>query len=74
MNRELRIGQVARELGVSTKHLKVLERSGRIPTARRDRFGDRVYSEFDLALLRVLGVGSRPRRLKSADEILAEMK
>ena len=70
MNRELRIGQAARELGVSTKHLKLLERHGRIPPARRDQYGGRIYSDFDLAVLRGIGVGERPRRLKTFDEVL----
>jgi DNA-binding transcriptional MerR regulator len=71
MERMVHIGEGARSLGVSPKHLKVLERTGRIPPARRDQFGDRVYTELDLALLRALGVGQRPRRLKSPDEVLA---
>ena len=53
------IGEVSRRLGVSPKHLRVLEREGRVPQARRDRNG-RIYTEFDIALLKNLGVGSRP--------------
>jgi len=63
------IGETARRLGVTPKHLRVLERQGRIPPARRD-FNGRVYSEFDIALLKSIGVGSRPQRLKSAEEVL----
>lgn len=63
------IGEAARRIGCTPKHLRELEREGRIPPARRDLNG-RVYSDFDIALLRALGVGSRPRRLKSAEEIL----
>ena len=65
------IGEAARQLGVTPKHLRLLEREGRIPPARRD-FNGRIYSEFDIALLRALGVGSRPRRLKSAEELLEQ--
>jgi hypothetical protein len=65
------IGGVSRQLGVSPEHLRTLEREGRIPPARRD-FNGRVYSEFDIALLRALGVGSRPRRLKTAEEVVAQ--
>jgi len=43
---------------------------GRIPPARRD-FNGRVYSAFDIALLRSLGVGARPRRLKRPEEVLS---
>ena len=63
------IGEAARRVGVSPKHLRLLEREGRIPAARRDLNG-RIYSEFDIALLRSMGVGSRPRKLKRAEEVL----
>ena len=63
------IGEAARRLGVTPKHLRGLEREGRIPAARRDLNG-RIYSEFDIALLRSMGVGSRPQRLKRAEEVL----
>jgi hypothetical protein len=69
MDGVLHIGQDAERLGVTPKHLRVLEREGRIPPARRD-FNGRVYSEFDLALLKSMGVGSRPRRLKAAEEVV----
>ena len=65
---EFHIGEAARRLSVTPKHLRVLEREGRIPPARRD-FNGRVYSEFDIALLKSMGVGSRPRRLKLAEEV-----
>lgn len=63
------IGGAARQLGVTPKHLRLLEREGRIPPARRDLNG-RIYSEFDIALLKSLGVGSRPRKLKRPEEVL----
>ena len=63
------IGEAAQQLGVTPKHLRVLEREGRIPPARRDLNG-RIYSGFDIALLRSMGVGSRPHRLKRAEEVL----
>lgn len=63
------IGEAAHRLGVTPKHLRVLEREGRIPLARRDLNG-RIYSDFDLALLKSLGVGSRPRKLKRPEEVL----
>jgi len=66
---EFHIGEAARRLSVTPKHLRVLEREGRIPPARRD-FNGRVYTEFDIALLKALGVGTRPRRLKRAEEVL----
>jgi DNA-binding transcriptional MerR regulator len=69
MDGEFHIGEAARHLGVTPHHLRVLEWRGRIPPARRD-YNGRVYSEFDIALLRSMGVGSHPRRLKSAEEVL----
>lgn len=69
MEDNVRITEVARRLGVSPQYLRMLEWQGRIPPARRD-FNGRVYSQFDLALLRSMGVGQRPRKLKRADEVL----
>ena len=63
------IGAVARLLRCTPEHIRALERRGRIPPARRD-FNGRIYSEFDIALLRSMGVGSRPRKLKRAEEVL----
>lgn len=63
------IGETAQRLNVTPHHLRILEREGRIPAARRDLNG-RIYTESDIALLRSMGVGSRPRRLKRADEVL----
>jgi len=62
------IGETARRIGCTPEHLRTLEREGRIPLARRD-FNGRIYSELDIALLRSLGVGSRPRRLKRPEEV-----
>jgi DNA-binding transcriptional MerR regulator len=63
------IGEAARQLGVTPKHLRLLEREGRIPPPRRDLNG-RIYTEFDIALLKSMGIGSRPRRLKRLEEVL----
>lgn len=65
----LHIGEAAQMLGVTPEHLRTLERQERIPPTRRD-FNGRTYSEFDIALLRSMGVGSRPRKLKRAEEVL----
>jgi MerR HTH family regulatory protein len=63
------ISEAARQLGVTAQHLRMLEWEERIPPARRD-FNGRIYSEFDIALLKGMGVGSRPRKLKRAEEVL----
>ncbi len=73
MRGEFHIGECARRLGVSPQHIRVLEWEGRIPPARRDLNG-RVYSEFDIALLRSLGVGSRPRRLKKPEDVFGAVE
>ena len=69
MQRQRHITEAAQELGVTAHHLRVLEWKGKVPPARRDLNG-RVYSEFDIALLRSMGVGSRPWRLKRAEDVL----
>ena len=69
MNGVVHITEAARRLGVTPYYLRMLERQGRIPPARHD-YNGRIYSEFDIALLRSMGVGSRPRRLKAAEEVL----
>ena len=66
---EFHIGECARSLGVTAQHLRILEWRGRIPPARRS-FNGRIYSEVDIALLKNLGVGSRPRKLKRPEEML----
>lgn len=71
MDGTVHIGEAARRLGVSPEHLRALERRNRIPKPARD-FNGRVYSEDDLALLRSLGIGKRPARLRALDEALAE--
>ena len=48
--------------------------AGARPPARRDTFGAHIYSDFNLALLRSLGVGSRPRRLKRPEEVLGVVR
>ena len=69
MNGVVHITEAARQLGVTPYYLRMLEWQGRIPPARRD-YNGRIYSEFDIALLRSMGVGSRPRKLKRAEDVL----
>ncbi len=69
MDGDVHITAAAKRLSVTPTHLRALEKEGRIPPARRD-FNGRVYSEFDIALLRSLGVGRRPRRLKQPQEVV----
>lgn len=67
---EVHITEAGRRLGVSAKYLRQLERLGRIPAARRDQFGARTYSAFDISLLKAIGVGSKPRKLRCLEEVL----
>jgi DNA-binding transcriptional MerR regulator len=69
MDSVFHISEAARCLSCTPQHLRVLEWQGRIPPARRD-YNGRIYSEFDIALLRAMGVGSRPARLRSAEEVV----
>jgi hypothetical protein len=69
MSGEFHIGEAARRLGVTPQHIRMLEWEGRIPRARRDLNG-RIYTPFDVELLRSMGVGSHPRRLRGAEEVL----
>jgi DNA-binding transcriptional MerR regulator len=68
MRGDVHISEAARRLGVTPHYLRLLEVQGRIPAARRDLNG-RVYDESDIELLRTLGVGSRPSRLKPLDQV-----
>jgi DNA-binding transcriptional MerR regulator len=63
MEQSAYIGEVSRELGVTPRYLRRLESQGMIPRANRDALG-RIYSAGDVALLKALGVGSRPYRLR----------
>jgi len=69
MERNVHISEAAKELGVNSHYLRMLEWDGRIPPARRD-FNGRIYTEFDIAVLRSMGVGSRPHKLKRPEEVL----
>lgn len=69
MDGVVHISAAASKLGVTSHHLRMLEAAGRTPPARRDLNG-RIYSEFDIALLRSMGVGSKPGRLRTASEVL----
>ncbi len=69
MNDTVHIAEAARQLGVTPHHLRMLEWQGRIPPVRRDLNG-RIYTPFDIALLRSMGIGSRPKKLKQVEEVL----
>jgi DNA-binding transcriptional MerR regulator len=63
------IGELASRLGVTPRYIRLLEAQGSIPRAPRDALG-RIYTETDVALLQSMGVGSRPHRLRRAEEVL----
>ena len=51
------VSKAARELGCSERWLREAEKEGRIPKARRDLNGWRVYTAKDIAKLRELLLG-----------------
>jgi DNA-binding transcriptional MerR regulator len=73
MDQGVRISKAARALGVFPQYLRLLEWEKRIPVARRDLSG-RFYTSFDIALLRSMGVGQRPRKLKRAEDVLGGVR
>ena len=60
MEKTLRVSQVARELSRSERWLREAEKSAKIPRARRDLNGWRVYTEDDLERLKALLVPRDP--------------
>lgn len=65
----LYIGEVCKELGVTPRYLRRLESQGLVPRPNRNALG-RIYGPGDVVLLKVIGVGSRPRKLKHPEEAL----
>jgi DNA-binding transcriptional MerR regulator len=65
----VRISTAGKRLNCSASWLRSLERQGRIPTARRDAFGGRTYTDADLLLLEKLGVG-KGKKLRTIEEVL----
>ena len=65
------VSGAARRLGLSADWLREGERRGLLPPARRNLNSHRVYTPADIELLERMGVGSRPRRLKSVQEVVA---
>jgi DNA-binding transcriptional MerR regulator len=63
------ISEAACRLDASPSYLRALKAQGRILRARRGFIG-RIYSEFDFALLKSMGIGSQFRKLKQPEEVL----
>jgi MerR HTH family regulatory protein len=73
MDVRLRIGDAARLLGITPHYLRMLEWEGRIPEVGYDRAG-RFYTQADIKLLKSMGIGSKPRRLKSTEVMLGRAR
>jgi len=69
MEDKLRISYVANQLGVSPHYLRMLEWEGRTPKVNYDRVG-RFYTESDIKLLRAMGVGTHPQKLRRVEDLL----
>jgi hypothetical protein len=69
MDGDMLISEAAERLLISPQYLRMLEWEGKIPKARR-AYGYRVYSEADIARLKSMGIGSRPRKLKQPGTVL----
>ena len=54
----LRVAEVARELGCSERFLRVGEKRGKLPQARRDLNGWRVYTQDNLEQLKKILIPS----------------
>jgi DNA-binding transcriptional MerR regulator len=56
MERLINVCEAARELGMSEDWLRLAEKKGKIPKARRDLNNWRVYSQEDIAMIKkILG-------------------
>ena len=66
------ISEVAREVEVSEGWLREGDKRGSLPAARPDEHNHRVYTASDVTLLKAMGCGQRPRRLKSSKEAAQE--
>jgi DNA-binding transcriptional MerR regulator len=64
----LTISEAAEALSVSVSWMRLGERCGALPRARRTPSGWRYYTPQDINRLRRLGVGERRRRLAKGDE------
>ncbi len=59
MHTILTVSEAARELGRSEKWLRIAEAKGKIPKARRNLNGWRVYTKEDIAQIRELLIPSK---------------
>ena len=69
MEGKLRISYVANQLGVTPHYLRMLEWEGRIPEVNYDRLG-RFHTDSDIKLLRAMGVGTHPQKLRRVEDVL----
>ena len=64
----LTISEAAEALSVSVSWMRLGERYGTLPRARRTTGGWRYYTEEDIERLQRLGVGERKRHLEGRDK------
>jgi hypothetical protein len=69
MEGKLRISYVANLLGITPHYLRMFEWEGRFPKVNYDRVG-RFYTGSDVKLLRAMGVGTHPQKLRRVEDVL----
>ncbi len=73
--RTFNVAQAAQELGVSESYLRTLGNTGQLGVLRRRHSGGQpIYSAMDIRVMKKMGVGRRPRRLRSHSEAVREVK
>lgn len=69
MNQVFTVSQAARELQRSERWLREAEKQGKIPKARRDLNGWRVYTQEDIAKLKELLIPTSSTEKETTDAI-----
>ncbi len=73
--RTFNVAQAALELGVSESYLRTLGNTGQLGVLRRRHHGGQpIYSAMDIRVMKKMGIGRRPRRLRSHSEAVREVK
>jgi DNA-binding transcriptional MerR regulator len=66
--RTFTVSEAALELGVSESYLRTLGNTGQLGVLRRNSEGQPIYSATDIKVMKKMGIGRRPRRLRFHSE------